>query len=133
MAKIKSDNWRELPIEDWNVATFKAYLVHLTAEKFGVTYEPRGKGSKAQRWARESGMMKNAAETYGNAELKRFIEICVNNYKPKPEYPHLTFAFAWGFMREKMPVAQAEIAKEKAKEERKQQAEEVTQIDEDFF
>jgi len=132
-AKVSTKDWRNLPIEKWNTTTMRIYLVHLTEERFGVTYEPTGGGSKNQRWARENAMIKQAIANYGAAELKRFIEICIEKYTPKPQYPYMTFTFAWSYMRENMPIAQAEVVKERAKEKRKREAEEQTEIDEGFF
>lgn len=135
-AKISTKDWRNLPIEKWNTTTVRTYLIHLTEEKFGVAYEPTGAGSKNQRWVRENAMIKQAIANYGAAELKRFIEICIEKYSPKPQYPYMTFTFAWSYMRENMPIVQAEIEKERAKERRKQDAKEAVEaaeIDEGFF
>lgn len=137
MSKVASDNWRELPIEDWNSRTFMAYLTHLTEEKFGVTYEPRGQGSKTQRWSREMGMINNARKTYGNEVLRKFIRIAIEKYSPKPRFPYMTFAFAYSYMSDLFPVAQAQVAKE----ERKRKAIEEAKLEgtgedediEDFF
>ncbi len=119
MAKIKSDDHRNLPLEKWNVRTYFAYLTHLTAEKFGVEYAPTGGGSKAQRWQRESGMLKQAQGKYGNAVLKRFIEICVEEYAPKSEFPYASFTFMYSYMDRNFAKAQAEVAKEAEKAKRK--------------
>lgn len=132
MPKIASDKWRELPIDDWNSRTFMAYLTDLTEEKFGVSYEPRGMGSKSQRWSREMGMINNARKKYGNDVIKQFIRIAIENYTPKPRFPYMTFAFAWTYMSDFLPVAQADVKKEEAKARRIEKAEE-TKIDEDFF
>lgn len=132
MSKISSDNWRELPIEDWNSRTFVAYLTHLTEEKFGVTYDPRGAGTKSQRWSREMGMINNARKKYGNDVLKQYIRICVENYQPNERYPYLAFAFAWTYMSDYLPVAQAQVAKDRRDEERRQAAES-KKLDIDFL
>src|SRR5690625_821651 len=132
MMKISSDNWRELHIEDWNSRTFVAYLTHLTEEKFGVTYEPRGQGSKTQRWSREMGMINNARKKFGNDVLKQYIRICVENYQPNERYPYLAFAFAWTYMSDYLPVAQAQVAKDRRDEERRQAAES-NKLDIDFL
>lgn len=134
MTKIKSTEWRNLPIEDWNSVTFREYLVHLTKEEFGVTYEPRGKGSKQQRWSTEMGMINNARKTYGNEVLRQFIVICVNKYQPKPQFPYMTFAFAWGYMRENMAVAEVDVEKDKRKAEAKARAQqEQAEVGDEFF
>lgn len=109
-AKPKSDDWRNLPIADWNTKTFTTYLTHLTKEKFGVTYEPTGGGSKQQRWGREMGMMKQAQTKYGNEVLRKFIEICVERYRANPRYPYMSFSFAYTYMSEQFPVAERIVA-----------------------
>lgn len=110
MTKIKSNDWRNLPIADWNTLTFTAYLEHLTKKRFGVTYEPTGGGSKQQRWAREKGMMKQAQTKYGNDVLRKFIEICVERYRANPKYPYMSFSFAYTYMSEQFPVAERLVA-----------------------
>lgn len=104
--------WREYPLEKWNVTTFHSMISDLTREKYGVEYIPTGIGNRAQRWSREKGMIKNAQERYGNAVLKRFIELCFENYKPSDEYPYVTFAFMYTYMDRYLTQAQSEIARE---------------------
>ncbi len=115
MPKIKSDDHRNLPLADWNVRTFFAYLTHLTAEHFGVEYAPTGSGSKAQRWQRESGMMKQAQGKYGNAVLKRFIEISVEEYAPNADYPYVSFTFAYSYRDRNFAKAQARLRRKRIK------------------
>lgn len=118
MTKISTKDWANLPIERWNITTFTKYLEHLTEEKFGVTYEPGSGGSKTQRWGREKGMMKDAQNAYGNAVLRRFIEICVEQYKPKQVWPYASFTFMYSYMSDRFPIAQSEIAEEERRVER---------------
>lgn len=142
-AKPKSNDWRNLPIADWNTKTFTAYLEHLTKERFGVTYEPTGGGSKQQRWAREKGMMKQAQTKYGNEVLRKFIEICVERYKANPKYPYASFTFMYSYMSEQFPVAERLVANDAegsgfgersgSDEDRADVGEEVTNIDTDWF
>lgn len=115
--RAKATDWQNRELGTWNVTTFTAYLEHLTQEKFGVTYEPTGRGAKHERWAREKGMAKNAQEKYGNAVLKRFIEICVEEYRAKPEYPYASFTFMYSYMSGNFAKAQAEIARESKRKE----------------
>lgn len=109
MTKISTKDWRNLPIAEWNTTTHTCYLEHLTKEKFGVTYEPTGGGSKAQRWSREKGMLKNAQQKYGNEVLRRFIEICIAEYKAKPQYPYMSFTFAYSYMSDRFAKAEREV------------------------
>lgn len=131
MTKIKSSDWRNLPIEQWNVTTFHSYLAELTADHFGVVYAPTGGGSKSQRWAREKGMMKQAQERYGNEVLRRFIEMCVAEYKPKAQYPYVSFTFMYSYMDRNFAKAQAELAAQNRRKEADEQArEQMADVDE---
>ncbi|MEH6941624.1 hypothetical protein [Bacillus sp. JJ722] len=109
--KIKSSDWRNLPIERWNVASFTAFITDTTREKYGVEYQPGGKGAKNQRWARERGMLKQAQGTYGNAVLRKFIELCWREYTPKAEFPYPTWTFMYSYMDRNFAKAQAEVAR----------------------
>ena len=111
MEKINTKDWANIAPADWNSTTVTSYLEHLTKESAGVTYEPTGGGSKSQRWAREKGMMKRALDKYGAEVVKRFIELCFTRHTPKKEYPYPSFTFAYSYMSDQFPVAEAEIAK----------------------
>ncbi|MGG1595954.1 hypothetical protein [Terribacillus saccharophilus] len=131
--KPKATDWQNRELTQWNVSTFTAYLEHLTQEKFGVTYEPTGRGAKHERWAREKGMAKNAQEKYGNAVLKRFIEICIEEYRAKPEYPYASFTFMYSYMSGNFAKAQAEIAREQKRKEAAEKQPEASDIDSGWF
>jgi hypothetical protein len=107
-------DWKARSIEDWNANTFLAYIADNTLERYGVEYLPGGSGSKQQRWARERGMLKQAQERYGNAVLKRFIDICWREYRTtKPEqFPYPTWMFMYSYMDRYFPQAQSEVAAE---------------------
>jgi hypothetical protein len=100
------------PLEKWNTTTFHSYLAHLNAEKYGVEYVPFGKGPVSQRWRTEKGQLKNAQGQYGNAVLKRYIEICFEKHRPNTEFPCLAWGFIFAYMRNELAQAQATIAKE---------------------
>lgn len=119
--KIKSSDWRNLPIERWNIATFLAFITETTAEKYGQPYVPGGGGAKSVRWARERGMLKQAQGTYGNAVLRKFIELCWREYKTnKPdEYPYPTVVFMLSYMDRNFSKAQSEVARERRAAEAK--------------
>ena len=139
MEKINTKDWANIAPADWNSTTVTAYLEHLTEESVGVTYEPTGGGgSKSQRWAREKGMMKRALDKYGAEVVKRFIELCFARHTPKKEYPYPSFTFAYSYMSDQFPVAEAEIAKGRrmaAESERSEITNETneTKIDEGWF
>lgn len=104
--------WRTLPLDKWNTTTFTAMLSELTREKYGVEYAPGSGGSKTARWSREKGMLKNAQGRYGNAVLRKFIELCLEEYRPKPDYPYVPFSFMVAYQDRNFAKAQAEVAKE---------------------
>lgn len=113
----KSEKWRELPIEEWNVTTYTSYLTDRTRELYDVDYAPGGGGSKSQRWGREKGMMKQAQGKYGNKVLREFITICLREYSPSGTYLHPTFTFMYSFMDRYFAQAQAEVARGDKREE----------------
>lgn len=108
-------DWQARDITDWNANTFLAFIGDKTKELYGVDYAPGGQGAKSARWSRERGMLKQAIGKYGNAVVKRFIEICWREYRTnKPElYPYPTVTFAISYMDRYFVKAQSEIAAEK--------------------
>ena len=128
-AKVNSSDWRNLPIERWNIATFLAFIAEGTREKYGVDYAPGGGGSKAMRWNRERGMLKQAQGRYGNAVLRKFIEICWREYRTnKPaEFPYPTISFAMAYMDRYFAQAQAAIAAENRMANAKHAAEDLAE------
>lgn len=118
-------DWRNRNLDDWNANTFIAFISDKTHELYGVDYAPGGSGSKAQRWARERGMLKNAIGRYGNAVVKRFIEICWREYRTnKPDkFPYPTVVFMISYMDRYFPQAQSEVAQEHARKARKKATE----------
>lgn len=125
MARIKSDDWRNLPIENWNINSFHAYIIERTAELYVHTYAPGGSGSKSNRWMREKGMLKQAQERYGNRVLREFLDVCWREYRTnKPdEFPYPSFTFMYAYMDRYFNEAQAAVAKGMAKAQREAQAE----------
>ena len=107
-------DWQARDITDWNANTFLAFIGDKTKELYGVDYAPGGTGAKSARWSRERGMLKNAQGRYGNAVLKRFIEICLREYRTnKPDqFPYPTVVFMISYMDRFFAVAQSEIARE---------------------
>jgi hypothetical protein len=117
--KSNAKDWRNRPIADWNCTTFHAFIIDKTAELYGHTYAPGGRGSKAQRWSLEKGMLKRAQQQYGNEVLRQFIEICWSEYRTtKPDqFPYPTFVFMYSWMDRYFDRAVAEVTKEKRREE----------------
>lgn|SRR5699024_1594671 len=111
-------DWRNRDIDDWNVATFHAYLAHLNKEKYGIDYEPFGKGPVSNRWRTEQGQLKNSINQYGQPTVKRFIDIAFHNRPFNPKYPVLSYGFMFSYMRTELSQAQAdEVRKQKYEEE----------------
>lgn len=112
-------DWQNRDLADWNSNTFLAYIGDKTREIYGVDYSPGGQGAKSARWSRERGMMKNAIGQYGNAVLRRFIEICWREYRTnKPEqFPYPTFTFMISYMDRYFTQAQTEVATEQRRKE----------------
>lgn len=125
MAKISAKDWRKLPLEDWNVSTFHAYLIDMNKEKYGIDYVPFGKGSVGNRWRTEQGQLKNAQKRHGNEVLRRFIDLCFETHKFNPKFPTLSFGFIFSYKRNELAQAQAEMARSKRREESAKAAEEV--------
>lgn len=86
-------DWRNRPIETWNVATFLAFITDQTEERFGITYAPGGRGAVSTRWSMERGMLNRKKEQYGNAVLRKFIELALDDYRPTTDYPYVTVTF----------------------------------------
>lgn len=86
-------DWRNLPLEHWNVRTIHAMIIDLNAEKLGVEkYVPlRG-------WGFEQGVIKRTLAEYGAEALRETIERAFVEYKPSREYPQLTAGFLIAYM-----------------------------------
>jgi len=104
-------DWRNLPLDQWNVATIHAYFADMNREQFGIeTYIPM------RNWRFEQGVVKRALETYGADLLKRAFDECFRTYRPSREFPLLTAGFCVAYrINSIMPKLQAE-------EKRKQDA-----------
>lgn len=127
--KIKTSDYERLPIEKWNVTTFRAFMQAVHQDKYGIPYV-------ANNHAVEGRMIKNMFTEYGRYETKRFIEKCFETYKPNSRYPGLNFGFMYSYMRERtLPMVLKEIAQEQLRAKRKQQAEQAQpqEIDTDWF
>jgi hypothetical protein len=117
VSKIKTDDWRNLPIDKWNATTYRAYMKHLHQERFKIPYV-------ANNYRAEGGMIKNMQKEYGNEVTKRFVEKCFTLHKPtNPKFPGLTFGFMYSYLRERyLPLVFVELEKERLKAKRTQQA-----------
>lgn len=127
MAKIKTDDYVNLPIEQWNATTFRAYMKDLHEVKYGIPYV-------ANNFAVEGRMITNMRTEYGNDITKRFIAKCFAEHKPSnPKFPGLNFGFMYSYLRERyLPVVMVELQKEKLKAKHTEQATQ-TEIDTEWF
>ncbi|MFS0562556.1 hypothetical protein AB1K91_17660 [Terribacillus sp. 179-K 1B1 HS] len=131
--KPKATDWQNRDITDYNVSTYHAMLIDKNEELYGVSYQPFGKGAVSTRWQTEKGQLKQAQGQYGNAVLKRYIEICFAKHRFNPEYPCLSFGFMFAYMRNELAQAQAEIARESKRREAAEKQSEVSEIDSTWF
>jgi len=109
--KFAGYDYATRPLDAWNVNHFLAWLSDETKRRFGVDYMPMGRGSISEKFNAERGMLKQAQERYGNAVLKRFIERCLDAYRPTAQYPSISFGFMWSYRRDELPRAQADVAR----------------------
>lgn len=103
--KVNSKDWREIDIESWNGTTFRAYMNELHLSKFGIPYV-------ATNIRVENGMISNACKEWGKPVVKRFVEICIENYKPSVRFPGINFGFMYSYMKNYVPRAMDEVRKE---------------------
>lgn len=108
MARISTKDFRNLPIEKWNVTTFREYLKHEHEERYNIPYVTRS-------YAMEARMLKTFIAEYKTEATKRFIDTCFADYKPTREYPGLNFAFMYSYMRSRLlPKVLEEIRRKSA-------------------
>ncbi|PFF33241.1 hypothetical protein CN335_21505 [Bacillus thuringiensis] len=114
MTRILTKDFRNLPIEKWNVTTFREYLKHEHEERYKIPYVTRS-------YAMEGRMLKMSLAEYNQEILKRFIDACFADYKPTREYPGLNFAFMYSYMRSRLLLrVLEEIRREEARLSRNQ-------------
>ena len=119
ITREQRQDWRNLPAEEWNVATVHAMVVDLNAEKFGVeTYVP------FRNWGAERAIIKRALETYGADVVSKTITEAFAEYKPTRQYPQLTAGFIFSYMASRIvPRLLAEEQSRKVAEEARRRAE----------
>lgn len=88
VTKVNTSDWRNLPLDRWNVRTFSQMFIDLNREYYGMDYAPM------RNWRFEQGVIKRALEQYGAATLKAAFDECFKGYRPTPQYPILTAGFA---------------------------------------
>lgn len=126
MAKIKTSDYENLPLNKWNVTTFREYLKALHNAKYNIPYV-------ANNHAVEGRFIKDMQTKYGNSATKAFIEECFVTYTPTSKFPGLNFGFMYSYMRERnLPVVLKAIATAELKAKRQATAQQ-TEIDEEWF
>ncbi|MBO1583295.1 hypothetical protein [Bacillus sp. XF8] len=112
MTRISTKDFRNLPIEKWNVTTFREYLKHVHEDRYNIPYVTRS-------YAMEGRMLKTSLAEYNQEATKRFIDACFADYKPTREYPGLNFAFMYSYMRGRLlPRVLDELRREETKLQR---------------
>ncbi len=125
-------DWRNRPLESWNVATFHAYLADKHKELFGVDYAPYG-----GTYGMEQGVLGDLIgtqsrtnpkpRTASNEAVKRFIDVTFENYRPSAQYPGTSFGFMWTYRKQDWQRIQADSL---AQERRRTSVEEAPDLEE---
>lgn len=95
MTHISTKYFRNLPIEKWNVTTFREYLKYVHEDRYKIPYVTRS-------YAMEGRMLKVFIAEHKPEATKQFIDACFADYKPTREYPGLNFAFMYSYMRSRL-------------------------------
>jgi hypothetical protein len=104
-AKINVKDWRNLPIDQWNVTTFRYYLAEQHENKFGIPYITKN-------YQTEGSMLKATIKQFGQEATKLFIDKCLDDYTPKKDYPGISYGFMHAYMRSRiMPIALSDLKK----------------------
>jgi hypothetical protein len=103
---VSKKDWRALPVDKWTVTTFRHYLFDRHSELYGIKYITRNH-------AVEGRMLKNMIAEEGPDVTKHFIDACFAEYKPTTQYPGVSFAFMYSYMRARvLPRVLAEMKRE---------------------
>jgi hypothetical protein len=123
MTKISVKDWRNLPVENWTVTTFRQYLADQHEAKYGIKYTTRNFAIEA-RW------LKAMVAEHGPEIVKAFIEGCFAEYKPTRDYPGLSFSFMFSYQRARiLPRVMADVKRRAVV----QQAVEQDEFDDDWL
>lgn len=120
------------PIEKWNVNDFMQYFGDQHLERFEVEYMPMGS------WAAERGLIGNTIGTQkkagkvDKAVFKRFLDICLDEYKPTRQYPGTSIGFLITYRKNVLQRAEIELRSEE-RVEAEQMAEVSTDISDWFM
>jgi hypothetical protein len=107
-------HYSEKEVADWNTNDFIAYLSDEHQRRFNVDYQPFG------TWASERGQLGNWIGTrkkvgkYGAEFTKRFIDLCMADYKPTRDYPGVSWGFMVAYMKANIQRLQVEAMRGQA-------------------
>lgn len=90
--KIKTDDWRNLPAEKWNVRTVHAYFIEMNRELYDAEYVPM------RNWKFEQGVIKRNLTSYGPEVMRKVFDRAFREYRPSRQYPILTAGFVLSYM-----------------------------------
>jgi hypothetical protein len=102
-AKISVKDWRNLPVDNWTVTTFRQYLADKHEQHYGIKYT-------ARNYAVEGRWLKSMVAEHGAEVVKAFIDGCLKEYRPTQDYPGINFAFMFSYQRSRiLPRVMAEV------------------------
>jgi|SRR5690625_1889773 len=119
-------------IDKWNVNDFMQYFGDKHLERFEVEYMPMGS------WAVERGLIGNTIGTQkkvgkvDKSVFKRFLDICLDEYRPTREYPGTSIGFLLTYRKNVLQQATVAIKAEQ-NVEREQETEVSTDISDWFL
>lgn len=93
--KVRTDDFRKLPLELWNSTTVIEYLDYLNYYKYGKV--PARRNMQQMR-----AFIKRDLEQYGTRILKTFLTECVKDYKGNLAYPTLSYPQAMLLYKDKL-------------------------------
>ena len=92
--KPSTADYDNIPHDQWNVTTLRAYVSAKHEEVKGVPYAPfRG-------WGAESRMMRDALKQYGAKACADAYLTELRLYRQTPQYPGFSFGFAWSYKKD---------------------------------
>ena len=92
--KPSTADYDNLPHDQWNVTTLRAFVSAKHEEVKGVPYAPfRG-------WGAESRMMRDALKQYGAKACADAYLTELRLYRQTPQYPGFSFGFAWSYKKD---------------------------------
>lgn len=90
--KLDTKDFRNLPLEKWNSTTIREYVKFLNMERFGIP-------SVTFNVCQENAMISKMIKEYGIEVTVAFVKECVKTYKPNAQYPTVSFATMYSYMK----------------------------------